>query len=100
MKTRKELKAELEDLEVTMLSTAGIDWDYTKELLDDYAVRCWALRLVGDNYTVDQALRLQVICDDEATSPMTAEVYVIYMHMLAIILEPLERRENGLSSKV
>jgi len=99
MKARKELITEMEDLEVTMLSTAGMDWDYTQELLDDYAVRCWALRLAGDNYPLDQALRLQVICDDNATIPMDGEVYAIYMCMLAIILEPI-RRKDGISSKV
>jgi hypothetical protein len=90
VKTKKELRQEMEDLELTMLSTVGMDWGYTRELLDDYAVRCWALRLVGDNYPLDQAQRLQVICDDNATTPMDGETYIIYMFMLAIILEPLE----------
>lgn len=100
MKTRKELRQEMEYLESTLLSTAGIDWDYTQELLDDYAIRCWALRLVGDNYPLDQAMRLQVICDDGAKLPMSADVYIIYMFMLAIILEPLEGSKNGISKKV
>jgi hypothetical protein len=100
MKTRKELRQEMEDLEVTMLSTAGMDWNYSKELLDDYAIRCWALRMVGDKYPIDQAQRLKVICDDNATTLMTAEVYIIYMFMLAIILEPLEGGESELSNKV
>ena len=96
--TRDKAIEELKGIEEVLISTAGIDWEYSTSLLNDYAIRMWALKFSDDNYPMEEALRLQEITDKLEKENMP-DNYVIYTYMLAIILEPI-RRKDGISSKV
>jgi len=100
MKSKSEIVSEMEEIEDTLIDTAGMNWEYSLELLDDYAIRCWALKIRGDSYPLEQAIRLQEIFEEieklmPNVSDLVFEQFCIYIHLLAISLEPVERRKNG-----
>lgn len=92
----KMYKDKLDELEDILINTAGIDWEYSHQLLQDYDSMCQVLKESGDNYPYDQSIRLYEIYNELETqlpnvSDNIYEQYVIYLNLLAICLEPIKK---------
>lgn len=96
---RAEIRQKANDLEDTMIDAAGIvDDSIITGLLQDYSVHVWALKHVGDDYPLEQALRIQDIVNAvEQRLPHVSEgvyeEYVVYLKLYSICLETIPRKE-------
>lgn len=93
MLTRKEVTFQIEELEDLLIEMA--DFDHATILLDEYAIRVWALKSLSDPYPYDQAIRITEICDTiEKQLPHVSdelfEQYATYIDMLAICLQNIK----------
>lgn len=93
---RADVIAKANDLEDTMIDAAGIVGDdIITELLQDYSVHVWALKSVGDDYPLEQAIRIWDIIEFvESKLPDVPEHiydwYVVYLKLYSICMETIK----------
>ena len=97
--TNQDVISKSDELEDTLITTAGLDSDITTELLDEYAIHVWALKSADSDYPLEQAIRIQEICEEVESKlprvrPTVFGQYVIYLNLLAICLEKITKRRE------
>ena len=93
---RVDVIAKANELEDTVIDAAGIvNDDIITDLLQDYSIHVWALRHVGDDYPLEQAIRIwDIITFVEDKLPNVPENiyerYVVYLKLYSICTESVK----------
>lgn len=93
---RADVISSADYLEDAMIDTAGIVADdVITALLQDYSVYVWALKSVGDDYPLEQAMRIWDIIEFvESKLPNVPETiyerYVVYLKLYSICMESIK----------